>query len=400
MKKIIIPLVLVLTIFSCKKEGDPHFVNNWDEDIYFFSKNLKDKHVDLFFNISKNEFDSDIKRLRDNALSFSDQEFLIGLTKIISKIGDSHTVIELGSMLNFLPFKVQWLSDGIILTEADVSHQAFLGEKVNGINGTPILTVLDSFRTVIPYENESNFKNQVVSYLPAIDFYNYFNFNNSTSEIEFNLANGSNIKIDAQSDNVVAISNSNVPLFLKNVDVIYWLEELTDDHLLYIQYNSCRERDDLSFQSFTNQIVGRLNNNPDIKKLVLDLRHNGGGNSAIAKPLIEEMQRLVSENRLDKSNIYIIIGRKTFSSALLNALEIKEKIDPVFIGEPTGGKPNHYGEVKNFRLPNSNLKVWYSTKYFEFSSNNEDSLEPDIYIDYYSDHLLNGIDPILEKIKE
>lgn len=93
------------------------------------------------------------------------------------------------------------------------------------------------------------------------------------------------------------------------------------------------------------------------------------------KPLeryLSQRSALGKEGRL-----FVIIGRQTFSSGILNAVALK-KAGAILIGEATGGKPNHYGEVKSFTLPNSNLDVTYSTKYFKMLSEDTPSLMPDI----------------------
>lgn len=88
--RIFLFISLLAFVFSCS-EDTPVFTNDWDEDVYFFGKDLKDKHVDLFFKMSENEFDNAIKQLRDSTSTFLEAEILIELSKIVSKIGDSHT---------------------------------------------------------------------------------------------------------------------------------------------------------------------------------------------------------------------------------------------------------------------------------------------------------------------
>ncbi len=392
-------LILIISIlFSCS-EDIPNFVNDWDEDVYYFGKNLEENHIDLFFNISKSEFDDDINTLRDNTATLTEQEILIELSGIISKIGDSHTQLQFSHKLTILPFKVLWLDDGLLLTEVDIENEQHLGKRIIGINGIPIGEIIDMYRSVIAYENESNFKNQAVNYLLFKEFYQDFGIIDSLGEFTLKLEDGSDYILNTQTSQTIAIENASQPLFLKNINTFYRFEELTEDNIIYIQYNACRERSDLSFQSFTDQIANRIDGNNDIDKLVIDLRHNGGGNSTIMRPLINKLQNYIVENRFTKNQIYLIIGRKTFSSAILNTIELKEKLDNIIIGESSGGKPNHHGEVKKFRLPKSLLNVSYSTKYFELSPTDEDAITPDIPIEYSSDNYLNGVDPVLEKIK-
>ncbi len=96
--------------------------------------------------------------------------------------------------------------------------------------------------------------------------------------------------------------------------------------------------------------------------------------------------------------MYVLIGRETFSSATLNALDFKEMTDAVFVGEDTKEKPNHYGEIRGPTLPNTRLKVGYSTEYFYYEKDKSKTyfskrgirktLQPDYYIELTFDNLM------------
>ncbi len=94
----------------------------------------------------------------------------------------------------------------------------------------------------------------------------------------------------------------------------------------------------------------------------------------------------------------MLIGRGTFSSALLNAMELKDQTQATLAGEPTGGKPNHFGEVRTFTLPHSGLTVFHSTKYFVRVPGNPLSLEPDRRIPITFKDFEAGTDPVLEAV--
>ena len=86
-------------------------------------------------------------------------------------------------------------------------------------------------------------------------------------------------------------------------------------------------------------------------------------------------------------SVFVIIGRNTFSSGILNAVDLK-KVGARLVGEPTGGSPNHFGEVKTLDLPNSRIQVTYSVKYFKVMDEDARSLMPDIPIGVcFSDYL-------------
>jgi hypothetical protein len=92
-----------------------------------------------------------------------------------------------------------------------------------------------------------------------------------------------------------------------------------------------------------------------------------------------------------------VIGRKTFSSGLLNALSLA-RAGATLAGEPTAGKPSHHGEVKMFPLPRSGLIVTYSTKIFEDPNHKGDSLVPDLAAETTYADWAAGRDPVLDAI--
>lgn len=54
----------------------------------------------------------------------------------------------------------------------------------------------------------------------------------------------------------------------------------------------------------------------------------------------------------------------TFSSAMMFAEYVKDNELGLIIGEAPGNKPNGYGEIAAFKLPNSELFMQISTKHF------------------------------------
>ncbi len=84
---------------------------------------------------------------------------------------------------------------------------------------------------------------------------------------------------------------------------------------------------------------------------------------------------------------------------MLNAIDLKQKAGAVLIGEPTGGKPNHYGEVKRVTLPHSGLTLSYSTKYFSRYKKDTSTLRPDIELLWSFDDFSSLKDGVMELIK-
>ena len=83
-------------------------------------------------------------------------------------------------------------------------------------------------------------------------------------------------------------------------------------------------------------------------------------------------------------------GRSTTLGALA------EQLGAVLIGEPTGGKPNHFGALGSFVLPNSQLAISHSTKTFVKVDGDPDSVYPDVLVELDSADFFAGHDRVLE----
>jgi hypothetical protein len=96
----------------------------------------------------------------------------------------------------------------------------------------------------------------------------------------------------------------------------------------------------------------------------------------------------------------VVVGRKTFSSAIINTMDFLTNSDALSVGEETGGKPNHFGEVKRFVLPESKLVVNYSTKYFTLVEKDTPSILPDLPAPISFEQYMRGTDPALQAIRK
>lgn len=89
-----------------------------------------------------------------------------------------------------------------------------------------------------------------------------------------------------------------------------------------------------------------------------------------------------------------MIGKETFSSGVMSAIDFLDNTKATFYGESTGGNVNGYGDIKTLILPNSKLQVSYSTKYFQQSDKFKEGFVPDIKINQTFDDYKQGIDDV------
>jgi hypothetical protein len=128
---------------------------------------------------------------------------------------------------------------------------------------------------------------------------------------------------------------------------------------------------------------------------VVDLRQNGGGD--FTKPR-EQLIPQLKQRGYTGERVFVITGRRTFSAAMVNAIDFRDQLGAVLVGEPPGEKPNSFQEVDSMELPKSKLVVSYSTKYYKFLKQDADAVMPDQLIAPTWEALRDGRDEPLEWI--
>jgi hypothetical protein len=136
------------------------------------------------------------------------------------------------------------------------------------------------------------------------------------------------------------------------------------------------------------------------QNLILDLRHNHGGDGSLLPPLLKTLQSFEIMNPQGK--VFVIMGRETFSAGHNLLTEITINIDPILVGEPSGSKPNHIGESGWFQLPYSGLMGLVSTQFHQDSKpeDNRKWIVPHIPVGLASTDYFNGDDRALNTIME
>jgi hypothetical protein len=149
------------------------------------------------------------------------------------------------------------------------------------IGDHPIDDVLAAVATVIPHENDAWLRAQAPSYivipevLHALGIEGGFVFDDR-SERALTPADASAQWVERPAP---------LPLYRENADLNYWYQYIDWSRTLYIKYNLCNEMTSQSFDAFGQQLFGVMRTRP-IDRVVLDMRDNPGGASALLQPLI------------------------------------------------------------------------------------------------------------------
>ena len=97
----------------------------------------------------------------------------------------------------------------------------------------------------------------------------------------------------------------------------------------------------------------------------------------------EEREALLNAVFVD-GKIFLLIGERTFSSAVRIADLFKTYSLGTVLGRPTRAFRSHYGEVKSYVLPNTGLPISVSSKYFVSASGERGpgGIRPDVALDF------------------
>lgn len=419
---LLISIALLLSVTACSNKGENTMEkstkrevvlknDNTNEernrlltnDIMFFKQELPKVHKNLFSVITKEEFNDSTDQLIDKIDQLGNQQVFTELNKIVASIGDAHTHINYWDGYSY-PLQF-WIFDGnAYVVNADTSLKEMMYSKILKINGVDIDIVIKQLTSLISHENDSWVLAALPSYLQSPVFMYGLGIVQNEKEAVFTVQKDGEVQDFTVSSleygkNANFVSKKTDDVLIGKYDKYYDYKYLPDYNTLYFEYNVCSDMENQRFADFNNEMFNIIEEN-DVNKVIIDLRSNSGGNSEILNPFTKRLKSYIAENANVK--VYILVGRNTFSSGMFAIYRVKESApEAISVGEPTGGALDCYGEVKTINLPNSQLEISYSTKYFEFSKNFKyknggvGTFLPDISIQPTIEDYKSGIDVVL-----
>jgi hypothetical protein len=252
----------------------------WLEDIEFLKENLIKKHKNLFFNISRKEFDSRIDKLKSMIGELDYEEMKVEISRVVASIGDAHTSVAFPAN-KYLPIKFYWFKSGIYIIRTSETYKKLLFKKVIAIEDIKMDKILHELSEIISFENEYFFKAQSMKYMQVAEVLYGLLISDSMD----------NIKITTEYNTVTVninelkYSDSQLPLYARRSDENLWYEYLEDKEELYIKYNYCREDENKKISTKITEIIDFIEKN-SICKITIDLRNNLGGDSRLLEPLL------------------------------------------------------------------------------------------------------------------
>lgn len=440
--------------------------NAYQRDLLLYSKTFELVHP--YYGDSKNA-----KTLRKQTRKFYKEldevdnvkEFRCALQALTSHLNDGHSQVgnELSRELIYPIYIMFDTEDSGYLLLVDTEHKEALGKRVAMVNGKPLSDLMARGQRLLYGDNNIFKNNQLSQQLVFKDFWEMCGYDGN--EVVLTLEDNTSITIFATAPNGLATEQLDMtfdsPIVLRQVPFYY--EIFDSPGVCYLQFNMCY--DALSHpqlgQRFDDFLEGMMAEIEDkaIKTLVVDVRNNGGGSSALcdlllsyltdfdqmenmgckvrmselllhhqpnlagvelndgSKPLLGEVfdfwevkrendqeeshSHRINHNleRIFKGDVVFISGRNTYSSAGLLLTLARDNNIGTIIGEISGHRPSNYGDVLRFLLPNTDTRATISCRHItrpNESLNDDVELIPDVVMNL-SDYTMDH-DPAWEWI--
>ena len=409
---LILCLVFLIQVqWICAQTGEPV---DWEYELELLARELSEKHPGLFFERDSAWFFQKMSELASRTPDRTLFQVSIEIQQLIADMGDAHTQINYHFLIDksrILPLDCYWFEDGIYVLETDRRYEAALGKKLIAINGFPINVVIDSLATLLVLDNPSVLKNRIPRMLTWVQLLEYFGFS-AKNELSLTVSGSAweevPVFLPYELGELVGVRPPALPLGWQEANSYFREQYFDAEKLYYIQYNRCWSREAEedygsgasalfmpSFKEFEKQVL-RVLRKEKIDKLVFDLRFNRGGHAEQGTEFIRKIKRTLPKKH---GEVFLLVGRGTEAEALINAVDLIKSMKVMLVGEESSGKPNHFGEVKRFVLPESGLVVSYPGTYFSLLEEDPSSLEPEVKTHISFEQYMQGIDPALEAVR-
>lgn len=381
-------LVAGLVLASRLASGEASRGQAWREDLETYATKLREVHPKPFAHIAEARFDSAYRALKDRIPAWSDAQLAVGLMRLDAMLEDGHTlVVPVSRAMGFgqvVPVRLFAYDDGLAISATGPSLAEYSGASVLRIGDVSAQEALRRALEISPADNEMTRLDRATFFLTMPPILRALEITRDSTQVSFEVRTvsgatrrfiahaapdttgsfdwffeGEGLPI-AGSRTAHDGARSPLPLHLRDPERAYWYEWDPKTRLLYVQLRRMQFEDHgRTFADFIHQVFA-FSDSVNPETFVLDLRHDHGGNNQILQPLIHGLiQRESTINR--RGHLFTIIGRGTFSAAQNCANWLEEHTQTLFVGEPTGGRPNHYGDNQPVALPHhSDVLVFVS----------------------------------------
>lgn len=306
-----------------------------------------------------------------------------------------------------LPIDVYLFQDGLFVVNGTGQAAALIGSRVVRIGSKPIDELMAAMAPYVSQDNAMAIKSFATMYLIMPTFLEAWGATDRDGGVTLTVerdATTRQVSLTAgparrTPRRLFAPANATeaAPLYLENSGQTFWLRPLPGRNALYVQVNSVADAPDESLAAFARRVHDVLGESR-ARHLIVDVRHNNGGNNTLLEPLL---QAIVDFGAAPGHRVYVITGRATFSAAQNFINRLERRLPAMIVaGEPSMSSPNFTGEDHPVHLPFSGLTVSISNRYWQDSTPDDRRpwITPALRAELTSSDWLQNRDPVLDAV--
>lgn len=397
MKKLLY-LLYLSSFLSCAQE--PKEVTMSSEgivaDLPFLKEKILDTHPDPFYASDKAAFEQKMNDLLANGKHYSAEKAYVKMLEIIASIGDGHTNFWPFNYYQAYPIEFSRFEDRIQVSGIGKMKKHLLGYELKAVDGVPLDQFISSIHKLVPHHETEEFTwNWTLYYLRVAQIMYGLEVAKSNEQITYTLSNELGeektltLSVVGASNVELVYPYEKAPMFYDAREEGFWFEDLGNG-LIYFHFSSYPSRSTFSKMGKT---LDKVLAEGATKTLFIDLRRNGGGDFTKGRKLIDKIEATVRERNIP---VYVATSRRTFSAAIANAADFRQRLNATLLGEPTGGRPIGYQETNIFYLPTTGIRGSVSSILYKFQEEDTPGVLPDVDIPYTWEDYRSGRDPILD----
>ena len=389
-------------------------VDGWISDLEVWLAAVESQHYDYVWG-GKEPSDALFQRadwLREHIPEISDQRVLLEFNRLAALVGDGHTSVwpfATRFETTALPLRFYFFADGVFVIDADPGFERWIGSQLLAIGESETAELLSPLSDYVSRDNDQGARWAGPKFLRLTGTLEAIAEGIEPDRIPVTLRTqgGEEQRVDfapmraEPNPNTPKLAPSRLPgappppLYLQDVARAHWFRAI-DERTLYVQCNQFVNTPEQTLAAFAARL-GEAIAEQDPDRLLIDVRHNNGGDASQLGPLVQEMRKF--EQGRQGRELVVLMGRNTFSAAQVFLAQVDRDTSAIFAGEPSSSRPNFIGEVNLVQLPWSGATACISNRYHEtIPGDTRTFIPPDIPLELTSTDYFANRDPLLELV--
>ena len=386
-------------------------VAGWRSDLALLVPGMERLHKDLYHGVSEPALADAAAALAATIPSATDDQLMDGVLRIVGMVSaggcDAHTgayVWGSGSYpLDSMPLRLWLFGDDVVVVAALPPHADLVGQRIASIDGRPITEVLEALDPLVPRDNEQTVRLLMPRFLLIPQILRGVGLADA-GPVTLAVDRGEGTMLSAVDVAPVPMADYNAwagpyglhlpadpdVLYLSRIDDALWWQLLPDGETLFVQYNRVDRLDPKQFVD-----LGAAMSAPEVTRVVLDMRHNFGGELLALDPMVALFQGPAFD---EPNRLFVATGRNTFSAGSLLVARLQRDTAAEVLGEPMGGCPTFWSDPAPLDLPWSGLQVGVADDVAigVDAADTRHGILPDTILELTLEDWLAGDDPVLD----